>query len=130
MERKYKIQQVSGNTPNEGRVFRSGDIGASLFLDGIGFEARQPAPLHCAYIGATPKSGKEFHIYYQEPKDDKERFGGTFRLARMDGEREEIIDQGQATKSHIHGGLGTLTFYGKGEKLASWSFHCKQEEIP
>ncbi len=121
MEEKYQIQQISGNSESASSL---SDKVACAIMEAMGFTSRSGTS--GLNIGAVPKEGKMFHVYYAEPEkaDDTERYGGRFRLVRQDGEKEETLDQGVATESHYHGGLETMTFYGKGSALASWSFHC------
>ena len=123
-EIKYKIQQVSGNCSRE-----MPDHGASIFLDALGFRSPREdvSEFTYLYLGAIPKEGKEFFVYYKEP--EKGTHGGSFRLIKRSGLEEEEIDGGNASESHFHGGLKTLTFYGRGSKLRSCSIHCKPEEI-
>lgn len=126
--RKYRIKQISSNSLTA--KLQTDDLNANLILKNIGFEPKTPSVWgDCAYIGSVPNHGKDFYVYYQEPISPEVYLGGTFRLVRKDGEEETLLDQGIATKSHIHGGLGTLTFYAQGKKLNSWSFHCEPEEI-
>ena len=131
MEEKLKIQQVSCSLAGGAH-----DKPACVYLDVIGFESKTKEyweSIGMSYfdttnIGAVPKKGKEFFIYYTEPeKPDDKNCWGKFRLVRKEGELEELIDEGAASESHFHEGLKTKTFYGIGEKVRSWSFHCKIE---
>lgn len=119
MEKKYRIQQVSGNS---GVSCTSGDLWANKDLQEMGFVGRSDNPLN-VYLGAVPAEGREFFVYYEKPKNKKAQ--GKFRLVEKKGTVEEIVDEGTATDSHFHGGLRTLTFYGSGRRLAGWSFHCE-----
>jgi hypothetical protein len=118
-QRKLKVYQVSGNiAPNMG-----GDFAADSFLKDQGFgDERNPYGFGL-YIGCKPLDGKAFFVYYQEPAKKDER--GSFKLVRLEEGIEKLVDEGTASESHIHGGLGTITFYGEGRAMPSWSFHCK-----
>ena len=124
--RKLKVTQVSANSAH---ASERGDYLACRILEGEGFVSRDTfgskhrSPF--TYLGAVPDNGKEFYVYYNEPKSESEE--GTFRLVRIDDGIERLVDEGFAGESHIHGGLNTLTFYASGKELPSWSFHC---EIP
>lgn len=125
--KKLSIVQVSGNS--EFADSRSGDDFANSVLDRFGFVGRDGRGNGHLYIGCVPQQGKTFYVYYDEPpsRDDKSR--GSFRLVRLEGDgTETVLDRGSACHSHSHAGLGTLTFYGRGNKLKSWSFHCN--EVP
>ncbi len=126
-ERKYKIKQVSGSSARITPF--GGDTRASMTLIASGFKSIIPEDQENTYIGAIPQNKIEFFVYYQEPLDKKEESRGTFRLVSKEVNGEKVIDEGTATSSHIHGGLDTLTFYGEGRRLRSWSFHCEKEEI-
>lgn len=119
-ERKYEIQQVSCNS----RYSRPGsDIDADNFLFALGFKGRGSV----IYMGAVPRQENRFYVYHNEPAGDEK---GKFRFVRnvdLEGKlEEEEIDHGDASESHIHEGLNTLTFYGSGWRMPSWSFHCKR----
>jgi len=127
--KKFRIVQVSGNTESSKQGC---DPVACLLFQDEGFVGRSKSPF--INIGAIPTHGKSFYVYYDEPATDSEK--GTFRLVRVDqySNKEVVVDRGTASKSHIHEGLNTMTFYGSGIRLLSWSFHCEQramaEQIP
>jgi len=99
-----------------------------------------PAPPPGFSSHMIPEEGKEFFVYFQEPSDaagqgfryDRQNwdgYDGFFTLVRIENGKEIMVDTGQASRSHIHTGINTFTFAGKGVKLflGTWSFHC---EIP
>jgi hypothetical protein len=113
-ERKYEIHQVSGSSGG--------------FIEDVGFKLNPLQPrcyFDTAFAGARPAEGKKFYCFY----NGNGRSNGLFRIVRQDGNLEVLIDKGTASTSHIHEGKGTLTFYGEGERMDSWSIHCKPEEI-
>lgn len=114
IERKYEIQQVSGTS----RAFV--EVAGFIERRGVGDISYFPTS-----FGAIPVEGKIFYAYYTGCDTEE----GLFKIVRKDGDLEFLIDKGKATESHFHGGLGTLTFYGKGERMNSWSIHCKPKEI-
>ncbi|MBS3089214.1 hypothetical protein J4402_05610 [Candidatus Pacearchaeota archaeon] len=123
--KKLKVVQVGANSQY---ASEKGDYLACSILESEGFVSRDTFggkkgnPF--TYLGAVPDKGKEFFVYYNEPQTEKEK--GAFRLVRVNAGIEILVDEGTASKSHIHGGLNTLTFYASGKELG-WSFHC---EIP
>ena len=129
-EKKYKIKQVTCTDP-----FAHGEETPrylKMYLRALGFEDREDRVKNPIYdmihIGAVPKQGVEFFVFYREPENPKEDMhGGHFRMVKVAGGIEELVDDGCATGSHFHEGLKTLTFYGKGKN--DWSFHCIPEEI-
>ncbi len=118
MRKKFKVKQVGYGK----------DGWDSLTLLDLGFQARS-GPGEYAYLGAIPTPGNSFFVYYDEPADGSD--SGRFRLVRVEGHvlNDEIdIARGGASKTHVHDGLGTLTFYGEANGK-SWSFHCEQPEV-
>lgn len=109
-------------------------------MKGCGFRHNPDRPttlIGCA-SHMIPEEGKEFLVYFQEPSENMgfrhdrknwDHYNGFFILVRIDEGKEVVVDTGYASSSHIHTGINTRTFYGKGIKLFSgtWSFHC---EIP
>jgi len=120
---KLRIVQVSGNS---NYASYAGDSCADEILRDCGFVSRHPERYSPLYIGCVPEEGMEFFVYYEEPAGDS---GGIFKLIRMAGDEEIVVDKGTACESHFHDGLKTKTFYGKGNRLRSWSFHCSPESI-
>lgn len=111
---KLKIKQVSYGK----------DALDSDFLIRMGFRPTEGKDVEDAYSGAVPAPGETFFIYYDEPRSDSEK--GFFRLVRIKASREIVISSGTATKSHVHEGLNTLTFYGAHKHGEGWSFHCER----
>ena len=101
-------------------------------------EHPEPPPHYASHM--IPDEGKEFFVYFQEPssepskkfrwnREDWSGYDGFFTLVRIEDGKEVLVDTGYASDSHIHAGINTFTFYGKGVKLSkgTWSLHC---EIP
>jgi hypothetical protein len=120
--KKLKIVSVSANS---GLGSMAGDRVADVTLRSEGFTAQMPSG--SPSIGAIPASGKSFVVYYEAPPTDSEKFAGRFRLVETTNGTEREIDHGSACDSHVHGGTGTMTFYGRGDVLESWSFHCQPQ---
>jgi hypothetical protein len=95
-------------------------------IDGTGFASHM-----------IPEEGKEFFVYFQKPSEgaanefryDRENwdgYDGFFTIVCMEDGKEILVDTGWASDAHIHTGIDTFTFYGKGIKLGgTWTFHCE-----
>jgi hypothetical protein len=85
--------------------------------------------LKCPYLGACPIHGVDIVVDLSEPIDwgPGQRFKGEYKLVRLEGGREHLLDKGEASYATFDEKSGTINFSGKGNILPSYSFVCKTD---
>ena len=129
--KKLKLTSISGNSSSAGH---DGDPMASNTLYGMGFRsianyqtrATKEEFDYNLFIGAYPKTGTEFFVYYGGPLGEVEG-SGRFRLVRVENGVETELDSGTMSLGHYNQGTSP-TYYGKGRELKSYSFHISFTE--
>ena len=116
---KLKILAVTCNGISSAAAYGT-DEDVKNFLLNAGFSEPGSISTYESGLCSTPVEGKKFIIYHKAPDGiDK----GTFKLVRLDGDMETVIDRGYVATELANKG-DSLMFEGCGQYLPRWGFIC------